>query len=193
MKHLLLASLLLIARGASAEDVAVFAKNQIAVGSDQMTGAIPDEADARAFLDAFRASRRAPENLAVSAPLVNPPEWGKTISAATHGEIRYPKNFPHGFVCRLALAKLQPDHRYILTLNGNPKLPGNALLPTPVPGLPDERYYDFLFIETDASGNWTGNLGIFLPRGAYQPRVYVKDADDFKIVLYHDYFPFTVD
>lgn len=31
------------------------------------------------------------------------------------------------------------------------------------------------------------------PAALYQVRLYVKDAADFKIVLYHDYFPFTVE
>ena len=35
-------------------------------------------------------------------------------------------------------------------------------------------------------------LGIYLKPGSYKARCYVKDAGDFKIVLYHDYFAFEV-
>jgi len=34
--------------------------------------------------------------------------------------------------------------------------------------------------------------GVALPPGPYDVRFYVKDTSDFKIVLYHDFFPFGV-
>jgi hypothetical protein len=124
--------------------------------------------------------------------LVNPPSWGKTISADTHGLIRYHPSFPGGFVCRLTLDGLLPDHVYILTLNGNPSLAGNSLLLSLVPGMSVERYYDFLMVKSDLRGQYDSGFGIFLKPGQYDVRCYVKDASDFKIVLYRDYFPFEV-
>jgi hypothetical protein len=192
MRLLLLGVALAMGAVGWAEEIAVFAKNEIVVGVTQASGAIPDDADKRAFLERFRASVRAMTPFEATLPLVNPAEWGKTISATTRGEVRYHKEFARGFVCRLSLENLLPDHRYILTLNGNPQKRGNALLPEVVPGIPDERYYDFLFIQTDARGRYDSTLGIHLQPSAYDVRIYVKDADDFKIVLYRDFFDFTV-
>jgi hypothetical protein len=192
MKLLLLCIALALGVRAGAEDIAVFAKNEIVVGAAQASGAIPADTDKRAFLDQFRASVRDNAAFEAALPLVNPPEWGKTISASTHGEVNYHKKFAHGFVCRLALQDLRPNHSYILTLNGNPEKHGNDLLPDLVPGMDKERYYDFLFIVTDARGRYESTFGIYLKPSLYDVRIYVKDTDDFKIVLYRDFFAFTV-
>ena len=125
-------------------------------------------------------------------PLVNPPEWGKTISEATHGTIEYQDSHYAAFTGRLTLEGLEPNKQYRLTLNGKPGLDGNELLPTPVPGLPDELFYDFMDIETDEQGRFQAKLGVMLKSGDYHVRIYVKDTDDWKIVLYRDYFRFTV-
>lgn len=93
----------------------------------------------------------------------------------------------------MQLHDLRPNHAYILTLNGNPEKAGNTLLPTPVPGNEREKCHDFLDFETDAAGRYDGELGVFLRPGAYDARIYVKDTADFKIVLYRDFFKFTVD
>jgi hypothetical protein len=94
---------------------------------------------------------------------------------------------------RVALEGLLPDHPYILTLNGNPKLAGNANLIDSVPGGGPERYFDFQTVTTDARGSYLATFAIALPAGPYDVRFYVKDTSDFKIVLYHDFFPFGVE
>lgn len=99
----------------------------------------------------------------------------------------------NGLVLQVSLKGLNTGYRYILTLNGNPDLPGNALLPDPVPGLPAERYYDFHTATTDEHGSYVATFGVMLPAGSYKVRFYVKDTADFKIVLFHDYFTCTVD
>ena len=174
-----------------AHDIAVYARGEAYV----VNATAPDlhTDDDRAFWNGFKQAVRDGMNLQATLPLISPPEWGKTVSPRTRGQVDYRESFPGGFLCHLRLSGLEPDKLYILTLNGNPNLPGNALLPTPVPGLEEERYYDFAFIETDASGGFEANLGIKLPVGDYEPRIYVKDTEDFKIVLYRDYFPFTVE
>lgn len=146
----------------------------------------------RGLLDAYGSAIARHLACDASVDLVNPPAWGKTVSSATHGRVDYHRSFADGFVFKLHLQGLLPGHLYILTLNGNAKLAGNSLLPTPVPGLADEHYYDFLFVRTDESGAYDGDLAVHLLRGDYRARFYVKDASDFKIVLYHDYFPFQV-
>ena len=185
----LLLLLLLAATPAMADEVAVFGKeDHYVVG----LGPGPSEPVHRAFYEAYSADVAAKRSLETTMDLVNPPSWGKTVSATTHGQIRFHPTFTGGFACRLALDGLAPNHRYILTLNGNPQRAGNNLLPSPVPGNEAEKYYDFLFIATDGAGHFDEGLGIYLKPGAYDVRCYVKDADDFKIVLYRDFFPFEV-
>jgi hypothetical protein len=151
----------------------------------------PKDPAEHAFFEAYKRDQAAP-SYETALDLVNPPSWGKTVSAATHGTIQFHPSFASGLVCRIALESLLPDHEYILTLNGNPALPGNDLLLSLVPGMAKERYYDFLIVKTDAQGRFDGSFGIYLKAGKYEARCYVKDTADFKIVLYHDYFPFEV-
>jgi hypothetical protein len=42
-------------------------------------------------------------------------------------------------------------------------------------------------------GEYMATFAIALPKGPYDVRFYVKDTDDFKIVLYHDFFRFAVE
>ena len=193
MKKFIIFIGLLLAGGLLARDIAVFAKGEFivldAMGSPPARPADPAKA---AFLAAFEAERAHPAAFPVADNLSNPPAWGKTIAGAG-GTIQYHGSFAGGFVVRVALNGLAPNHRYILTLNGKPDLPGNNRLVDPVPGNETERYYDFLTATTDTAGRYEATFGILLPAGPYGVRFYVKDTDDFKIVLYRDYFRFTVD
>jgi hypothetical protein len=127
------------------------------------------------------------------ARLITPPlEWGKKVSDTTYGEFVYNNSFAGGFITDLNLFNLIPDQTYLLTLNGNPKLEGNNLLPDTVPNMPNEKYYDFLSIKTDLHGKYHARIAVYLKQGDYQVRFYVKDTDRFKIVLYHDFFKFKV-
>lgn len=157
------------------------------------TDSTPADASQAAFFRDYRGDRDGDAPLEAELPLVNPPAWGKTVSARTGGTIRFHRRFPRGFVCRLELRGLLPNHAYLLALNGNPEKAGNDLLPTPVPGNEREKYYDFLDLKTDALGHYAADLGVFLQHGAYDVRLYVKDTADFKIVLYRDFFRFAVE
>jgi hypothetical protein len=55
------------------------------------------------------------------------------------------------------------------------------------------RYYDFSTITTDTTGNYHATFGIMFPAGKYDVSFYVKEPPDFSIVLYHDFFRFTVE
>jgi len=180
---------LVLAAAAPAEDLAVFGREEF-YPAGKAGG--PGDRERHAFFRAYSDDVAAHRPLETTMDLVNPPSWGKTVSAGTRGFISFHPAFAGGFVCRLLLDGLAPGHRYILTLNGNPQRAGNALLPSSVPGNEAEKYYDFLFITTDAKGHFDGGFGVFLRPGAYDVRYYVKDASDFKIVLYRDFFPFTV-
>jgi hypothetical protein len=196
MKHrltlLLALPLLTPGKGLSAGEIVVFGERDFYVIDAPPVPAGPREADRAAFFEGFKADLARPAPLERALDLVSPPEWGKTVSAQTRGRIQFHPSFPGGFACHLALENLLPDHDYILTLNGNPQRAGNGLLASPVPGNPQERYYDFLVVRTDAHGRYEASLGVFLRPGSYDVRCYVKDTGDFKIVLYRDFFTFEV-
>lgn len=194
MKSLfLLTSLLLAPALLLASNIIVYAKGDFTVlesGSSAPAPA-PKEPVKAKFLATCQADLAQPGPFAVAIKLSAPPEWGKTVPGAT-GKLDFHDKFSGGFFVRVALEGLAPRHRYILTLNGNPKLAGNDRLVDAVPGMDTERYFDFLTITTDADGRYAATFGIALPTGPYDVRFYVKDTDDFKIVLYHDYFKFAV-
>jgi hypothetical protein len=176
---------------ACAEPVAILGKNNTRVLGEAAPA--PDDARQAAFLAAFTRAAAALPTGTQSLPVENPPAWGKTISGETRGEVRFLPRFTGGFVCHLTLEHLVPDHRYILTLNGSPGRAGNDRLFDSVRGHEDEKYYDFLSIQTDGQGRYEETLGVVLASGRYDVRLYVKDTDDFRIVLYRDFFPFVVE
>ena len=191
MKLLTVIAWLISSQMISAEILAVFGKNQVTVLS--VSGAISGITDSpshRSFLAAL-SDRRKQSDYETMLPIVSPPEWGKSV-ANSGGAVHYQRSFAQGFAARLSLHDLVPQHTYLLTLNGIPQHSGNDRLPDPVPGIPEERFYDFLRIVTDAQGAYETDLGIYLLPGDYHVRIYVKDTDDFKIVLYRDYFDFFV-
>lgn len=191
MKNLLLVAGLLLSPVLFAEQIIVFSKGDLMTLDSGKTTASPQDPVKAAFVIAIKADLEHPATFAPPLKLSSPPEWGKTISGSS-GKIEFHGKFAAGFLVRVDLAGLAPNHRYWLTLNGNPKLAGNDRLVDPVPGLPAERYYDFFTAVTDAHGRYQGTFGIALLPGPYDVRFYVKDTDDFKIVLYQDYFKFTV-
>lgn len=129
----------------------------------------------------------------VALDLETPPlTWGKMVNEKSSGKILYHDFFVNGFIFKLKIDSLLPFHNYILTINGNPERLGNTLLPDTVPLNNKEKYYDFLLIKTNKRGNFSADCAIFLKPGIYDVRFYVKDTADFKIVLYHDFFKFTV-
>lgn len=192
MKKLLALAILFSGHGLLAQQLVVFGERDFyALGPDGASPG-PKDPDRIAFLEGYRADVAGKAALEESMELVSPPAWGKTVSAATRGTLRFHPSFPRGFACHLTLENLLPGHDYILTLNGNPARAGNSLLLTPVPSNEQERYYDFLIVKTDSRGGYDAGLGVYLPPGDYDVRCYVKDTADFKIVLYRDFFKFTV-
>jgi hypothetical protein len=193
MRKLVFLALLLSCGSLPAQQIVVFGQKDYFVLDSKAAAPGPRDPDRAAFLESCRAelARRAPYEEAMD--LVNPPAWGKTVSVATRGRIRFHPSFPRGFICRLTLENLLPNHDYILTLNGNPSRAGNSLLLTPVPNNEQERYYDFLIARADAHGRYDASLGVYLRPGGYDVRCYVKDTSDFKIVLYRDFFRFKVE
>jgi hypothetical protein len=175
--------------GLLARDIVVFAKgDSFVLGSGAET---TDPAKVR-FLDDFKANLARPSSFEGPFPLVVLPEFGREVPGAT-GEIRYQGSYSGGFVVHVNLGGLLPDHKYILTLNGNPERQGNDMLVDSVPNNAMEKYYDFLTVTTGANGQYDATFDIRLPAGPYDVRFYVKDSADFKIVLYRNFFKFKVD
>ncbi len=192
MNKLLFLAGLLLGGTLGAGQIVVFGKEDVlTLDSGAAVAAPKDPAKAR-FLAACQAELAHPTASPTRFTLSAPPEWGKRVSGGG-GVIEFRDAFPGGFFVRLTLTGLAPKHRYILTLNGNPALAGNDRLADPVPGNAKERYLDFLTVTTDGDGRYEATFGIALAAGPYHVRFYVKDTDDFKIVLFHDYFKFAVE
>ena len=192
MKILLTVVGLSLGHALFAEQIVVFSKGEFAVLDSGKKAPAPKDPIKAAFLATVESDLAHPSAFVSPFELSAPPDWGKTISGAS-GKIKFHENFHGGYFVRVYLEGLTPNHRYILTLNGNPKLAGNNRLVDAVPGLPAERYFDFFVSTTNAHGRYDATFAIALLPGPYDVRFYVKDTTDFKIVLYHDYFKFAVE
>jgi hypothetical protein len=193
MKYLLLFTGICIGFTMYSQEVIVFSKVEKCYLDDKHSPCNPEGNEKQGFMDDFKNktfedTTQVTKNIIITPPL----EWGKKVSDTTFGEIIYYNSMKNGFITNINLYNLKPGHIYLLTLNGNPNLAGNNLLPDTVPNLSIERYYDFLSIKTDSQGAYHCKIGIYLKHGDYNVRFYVKDTDGYKIVLYHDYFKFTV-
>jgi len=193
MKHLLcLLGFLVIGTALHGAAIIVYAKGESAMVDAIAAPAKPADPAKAAFLAAFQADLMHPAAWADPIKLTDFPIYGRDVPGAD-GMIEFHDSFAGGFVVKIALMGLLPSHNYILTLNGNPERAGNDRLVDPVPGNKAEKYFDFQTVMTDAMGQYMATFAIALPKGPYDVRFYVKDTDDFKIVLYHDFFEFAVE
>ena len=183
---------MLLGSGLFAQQIAVFAKSEFSVLDSGAPAPGPKDPAKAAFLANYQADLARPAAFEMPLALSAPPEWGRTVPGAA-GTIQFHGSFHGGFVVRVTLAGLVPGHKYILCLNGNPALAGNDNLVDPVTPKAKEKYYDFLTATTGENGRYQATFGISLPASPYSVRFYVKDTDDFKIVLFHDFFKFTVE
>jgi len=194
VKELLIAALisLAFATGLRAQEIVVFAKgDSLALGPGISSATITTPVKA-AFLDAFKADLARAAAFGETNKLTDFPTYGRNVPGAA-GEFRFRASFKGGWVVATALEGLLPNHKYILTLNGNPSRAGNTNLVDAVSNNPREKYYDFQTITSDAAGRYHATFGVALPAGPYDVRYYIKDTADFKIVLYHDFFKFAVE
>ena len=147
-----------------------------------------------AFLAAFKADLASPSAFEGPGELSIFPEYGRVVPGST-GDIQWHKSFPGGLVIGVTLQGLVPGHKYILSLNGDPQRAGNGHLMDIYRVSRDStrRYYDFSTITTDITGSYHATFGIMLPTDRYDVSFYVKETTDFSIVLYHDFFQFTVE
>jgi hypothetical protein len=191
LPRLLLCTSLLLTGTLAAEDIAVVAKNDcriLGAGSQ----AAPEDPSAAAFVAAATRFFAGTAPYDAEYPLINPPAWGRVVSAETAGTLHVRRSFARGFVFHLDLEHLLPRHTYVLCINGRPQHPGNELLPESVPGHAEEKYYDFCTVTTDDKGGYHAGYALLLRPGPYNVHFYVKDTSDFKIVLYGlEYFDFA--
>lgn len=144
-----------------------------------------------AFLAAFKADLAAPSVYAGPLPLTTHSGVGREVPTAT-GDIRYHESFPGGLVIGVTLGGLVPNHEYVLTINGALQHDGNNNLPDQFPRGNPQKFFDFSRVTTDAGGSYQATFGVRLPPGPYDVYFFVKDTADWKIVLGHDLFQFTV-
>jgi hypothetical protein len=173
--------------------VVIFDKGEIYNLNSDNASYKPTDPKKAAFLESFKSISSNTIPYEAEFNLETPPlAWGKKVNDFRLGRLAYHTSFSGGFVADVWLNNLLPKHNYILCLNGRPDLDGNDLLTEPVPNNEKEKYYDFLIIQTDANGEYHSKVGVYLKTGAYHVRFYVKDNDDKLIILYHDYFKFSV-
>jgi DNA-directed RNA polymerase subunit RPC12/RpoP len=146
-----------------------------------------------AFLAAFKADLAHPLGLEGPDELSTFP--GGRVIPGSAGDIQWHPSFPGGLVIDVTLQGLVPGHKYILSINGDPQRAGNGNLADVYRVSRDSilRYYDFSTVTTDITGSYHATFGIMLPAGKYDVSFYVKEMPDFSIVLYHDFFQFTVE
>jgi DNA-directed RNA polymerase subunit RPC12/RpoP len=146
-----------------------------------------------AFLAAFKADLTYPLVLEGPDELSTFP--GGRVIPGSAGDIQWHRSFPGGLVIDVTLQGLVPGHKYILSINGGPQRAGNGNLVDVYRVSRDSilRYYDFSTVTTDITGSYHATFGILLPAGKYDVSFYVKEMPDFSIVLYHDFFQFTVE
>jgi DNA-directed RNA polymerase subunit RPC12/RpoP len=171
--------------------IVVFGKgesNRFEVG---ITNAEVKDPAKAAFLAAFKADLAAPSAYAGPLPLTTHTGVGREVPTAT-GDIRYHESFPGGLVIGVTLGGLVPNHEYVLTINGAVQHDGNNNLPDEFPPGSPQKFFDFSPIATDANGSYRATFGVRLPPGPYDVYFFVKDPDDWKIVLGYDLFRFTV-
>ncbi len=171
----------------------VFAKGDSMVLEPGTTGdEVKDPAQA-SFLAACKADLAHP--LAFEGPdELSTFPGGRVIPGAT-GDIQWHRSFPGGLVIDVTLQGLVPGHKYILSINGDPQRAGSGNLVDVYRVSPNSilRYYDFSTVTTDMTGSYHATFGIMLPAGKYDVSFYVKEPPDFSIVLYHNFFQFTVE
>ena len=192
MKKLLLTGLLLFATGLRAAPLIVYAKGDSLVLKTDGTTPKPADAARATLLASFEADLARPAPFKPPLKLVPPPELGRTVPGA-RGQIQFHASFPLGFVVNVSLTGLAPNRQYVLLLKGSPYRAGNQYLTEGGPAETTGRYYEFLAITTSPQGHYRANLALFLPPGFYDTQFCVKDPDDSLVVLYADFFKFTVE
>ena len=193
MKNILFILITLLGTNMFAQQVVIFDTTNVCYLSSENAVCKPANQRETNFLESFKKDNTMLTPYDSEVYFDTPPiAWGKKVNDFKLGRLLTILHFPAGLLPMLWLNNLLPNHEYRLTLNGKVGLVGNELLDEPVPGNEAEKYYDFLTIKTDSKGEYHAKLGVYLKTGAYHVRFYVKDADDSLIILYHDYFKFSV-
>jgi hypothetical protein len=165
--------------------------DSIVVKSGTTADDVKDPAKA-AFFTAFKADLASPLPFEGPGDLSIFPGYVGTSQSAT-GNILCHSSFQGGLVIGVTLQGLVPGHDYVLTLNGDPQRAGNNNLPDRVANGNGQKCYDFSKVTTDITGSYHATFGIKLPAGQYDVCFFVKDPTNWKIVLQHDFFQFTVE
>lgn len=118
-----------------------------------------------------------------------PSTWGKTIQSSS-GEIYYYDKFQEAFSGGIKLEGLAPNQGYFLSMQGKTSSPSYKYLPQIDDN--NQRYFDFLQVNTDSTGKIIEKFNIAMKPSNYNVNFFVKDINDWKVVLYNDILIFTV-
>lgn len=115
-------------------------------------------------------------------------KWGKKIEKSS-GNLIYCQKYKEYLKGKIVINGLTPNNDYMLCLNSKPRGAGSKYLPDEYQ---DERKKDFYQFTTDSFGNYNGEFEEMLEPSSYSVKLFVKDMNDWQIVLYNDYLDFRV-
>lgn len=107
--------------------------------------------------------------------------WGKPVPGSS-GKVTFSTE-KQALLGTVELRGLKPNHAYTLSLDGSDQLPQRK---------GEAKFFDFLQVTSDLSGNIIKEFNAPLPSGDYSVKFFVKNNDDWKIVLYNDFFHFKI-
>jgi len=125
-----------------------------------------------------------------------PPTWEKSKrkEPIQSGKLLYYDNSPGTLKGEIKLSRLRPNQLYALILQGKREHPSSRYLPQTLKGYRGEekKYFEFKRVHTDKRGYLKTNFEVNLPAGVYDVKFFVRYGGDGSLVLYNDFFLFTV-
>jgi len=130
------------------------------------------------------------ENLTEKIELIPAPKsWGLPIKDSS-GYISYKKVYNDKKMnIKVKILGLLPLHSYVFSINGKHWHKSNNILSQ---RYGNEGYFDFAQVMTDNEGNCEKYFSLNLPADNYNVKFLVKDPKSWKVVLYNDFFIFTI-
>ena len=115
-----------------------------------------------------------------------PKDFGKQVEGSS-GKVIYCVESSKYFIGEIIIEGLEPSRDYMLTINGKPGQPGNECLSQRPSNV---CYLDFRQIKTDSVGNCHRPFRRKLEPSDYDVKFFIKDMEDWRIVLYNNFLFF---
>jgi len=123
---------------------------------------------------------------------INEPSWLSRSSKTTplpSGRIQFTNYAKGKLTGSILLEQLEPNRSYILSIERKPGQPGSDKL---LEQFKKEGRIDLQHIKTDEKGSYKGEFALELPPGDYDVRLLVRDELSWEVVLYNDFWVFTI-